>query len=506
MSNRLATFRRYRQDIFAFSRDIIGLPLRPYQTKWAQYLIDVIAGRRSETITVEMPRQSGKNEVSSVCEVWALARYGKAGGTIVKCAPTWKPQIINSMLRFDQRSGMAMERLPFLRIAGSQGYIKKCGRAELHFLSAGPNANVVGATASLLMEVDECQDVKAEVYQKSFSPMRASTGAPLVAYGTTWDETSLLEQFKASVQEGRAKGKIFRILPDEVAAANPAYGAFVDAEVARLGRDHPLIKTQYFLELLPNAGRMLKRQQLLLMHGEHARRERRTNERQIVAGLDFAGADEATGDLSSLMTQSSRDSVALTVGAVDWVRIVEKMPPVPHVSILARYEWVNVNPVSLHNTLYEILWQRWKVDRCHCDATGIGSTSTAFLAGAINGKNYNDERIVAKAFDSAWSTQSELAFNYLAAVNGTHLIDYAANYDIMQTAYSDIAPAEDPDKHAWWQRAHARLEAKPSKRVRAYVPEAEGHDDLLISEMLMVDAAYAAGQPLTRRKAKSREY
>ena len=206
------------------------------------------------------------------------------------------------------------------------------------------------------------------------------------------------------------------------------------------------------------------------------------------------------------MTQSSRDSVALTVGAVDWVRIVEKMPPVPHVTVLARYEWVNVNPVSLHSTLYEILWQRWKVDRCHCDATGIGSTSTAFLAGAINGKNYNDERIVAKAFDSAWNTQSELAFNYLAAVNGTHLIDYAANYDIMQTAYSDIAPADDPDKHAWWQRAHARLEAKPSKRVRAYVPEAEGHDDLIISEMLMVDAAYAAGQPLTRRKATSREY
>ena len=39
------------------------------------------------------------------------------------------------------------------------------------------------------------------------------------------------------------------------------------------------------------------------------------------------------------------------------------------------------------------------------------------------------------------------------------------------------------------------MEARPSRRVRAYVPEDEGHDDLLIADMLMVDAAYNAGQP-----------
>ena len=37
------------------------------------------------------------------------------------------------------------------------------------------------------------------------------------------------------------------------------------------------------------------------------------------------------------------------------------------------------------------------------------------------------------------------------------------------------------------------------KRFRAYVPEDEGHDDLLIADMLLVDAAYSAGLPRTMK-------
>jgi hypothetical protein len=79
-------------------------------------------------------------------------------------------------------------------------------------------------------------------------------------------------------------------------------------------------------------------------------------------------------------------------------------------------------------------------------------------------------------------------------------------FDILQVATSDAPDPHDVDKHAWWQRGHARLMAKPNQRVKAYVPSNEGHDDMLLSELLMVDAAYAAGVPQERRKAKSKEY
>ena len=41
-------------------------------------------------------------------------------------------------------------------------------------------------------------------------------GAPIVAYGTTWTDSTLLETFKADVIEGRTAGRVFRVLPEVV--------------------------------------------------------------------------------------------------------------------------------------------------------------------------------------------------------------------------------------------------------------------------------------------------
>lgn len=485
-----------------FSRDVVGLPLYAYELEWANYIVDVVNDQRTEVVVVEMPRQSGKNETSAQVEGAILAKLARRGGNIVKCAPTWKPQIVNSKERFEARAAMIRQRLPFLDFKPSQGYKVKCGMAGISFLSADPNASVVGDTASLLLEVDEAQDIVQDKFNKDFAPMRASTGAPLVLYGTTWTDDTLLEQFKRAVLEGRTAGKVFRVLPETVGEANPRYWDFVESEIARLGsRDHPFIRTQYFLEPLATAGRMLKREHLELMIGGHARQTQRGNEAQIVAGLDFAGADEAA-TLVSLGGQSARDSVALTVGAVDWQSIVfgpaadggQRNDLVPSVRILARYEWVNVNPVTLHSALYELLANKWKVDRVHCDATGIGATSTAFLAAALN-KN-GRERVGSRTFDGGWATHTELAFQYLATVLGGRLQDYrASDFDPVAVAGAESVDAADVDRHGWWQRGHAKLQGKPGQKVRAYVPSNEGHDDLLVAEMLLVDAAYQVGRP-----------
>ena len=42
------------------------------------------------------------------------------------------------------------------------GHIVRLGKARQIFLSAEPNANIVGNTAHILMEVDETQDVGNE--------------------------------------------------------------------------------------------------------------------------------------------------------------------------------------------------------------------------------------------------------------------------------------------------------------------------------------------------------
>jgi hypothetical protein len=461
--------------------------------------VQVVAERRNEAVVVEMPRQSGKNETSAQVEVALLARFAAQGGAVVKCAPTWKPQIVNSKLRFEARARAVERKLAFLKFKPTMGYMYRCGQALIQFLSAAPDANVVGATASLLLEVDEAQDVSVAKFDKDFAPMRASTSAPMALYGTPWTDDTLLELTKLAILEGRMRGRIFQVSPEAVAAANPAYGEHVDAEVRRLGREHPLVKTQYFLELLAAQGRLLSMQQLQLMVGEHGPRDKRTGEKWIVAGLDFAGADEDPSltlpGSGRELSYGGRDSVALTVGEVRMVRVMEGLE-LPEVRMLARYEWTNVNPVSLHTTLYRLLWQVWKVDRVHCDATGIGATGTALLAAGLNKGGW--ERVAGVTFDSAWQTHTRLAFNYLAAVNGSRLLDYrpqnverrTQNGDPLAVARQPEPPA-DVDGLAWWQRGHGRLRGRPGQRVKVEVPANEGHDDLLISELLLVDAALA---------------
>lgn len=493
---RRAAYRRIQADVAEFSEHVLAMPLRGYQLPWAREIYQAAMARETRAIVVEMARQSGKNETAAQIEVALLAANGGRGGDIVKTAPTWKPQIVNSKRRFEARARQAKQRLSFLNFRGTQGYIIECGNASIQFLSAGPQADVVGATASIMLEVDEAQDVNAAKYDKDFAPMRASTGAPVALYGTAWTTDTLLARFAANVQEGRLAGSYHRVPWDIVAAEVPAYGAFVESEIARLGIDHPLIRTQYLLIPLESGGYMLTDQQLRQMIGQHPRRAQRTDETQIVVGIDFAGADEAAGSIEMLLASGgTRDSVAVTVAGVQWRPIVPgETARWPYIQILDRYEWTNVRPDAVHSALVDIIDYKWQADRVHTDATGIGETSTAFLRAAVA---RGQGRIHGQKFDGGWSTHTRLAFNLIAQINAGLIQDYAPGAgDPLQWARQDgQPPAADVTARAWHQRGHARLEARPGQRVRAYVPEDEGHDDLLIADMLAVDAALAGAPP-----------
>lgn len=486
----MAELGRIKGSARLWNREIMQMPLYPYQEQWAQHVLAAALNGRTETIIVEMPRQSGKNETSAKLEVQLLAGARRARKTIVKAAPTNKPQTEQSKLRFADLAQQAERRLRRygLVFKPSLGYRFECGRAAIAFLSAQVNANVVGATANLLLEIDEAQDVQSAKYYKDFDPMRASTGAPLVMYGTTWTDDTLLERNKQMVLDNPRLGKAYRVTPDQVAEAMPGYGPFVDAKVAQLGRHHPLVATQYFLEPLQNRGRALPRATLAAMTGTHGRRAQRTDEPLIVAGLDFASADESSAELSSLMTTSKRDSTALTIGAAWWDERHDY--PELRIDVLERYQWLNVHPVTLRSQLLAILDGRWQVNRIHCDNTGVGSMLTLELGRYLDSNK--SIRLVGVTFDAAWNAQSRLAGSYLALAQTGRLKDYATRADALNVAYQDAEPDEETAR-AWWQRAHARLEGRESDRFRLYVPDSEGHDDLLISELLMVDAAHALG-------------
>ncbi|GAH68639.1 unnamed protein product, partial [marine sediment metagenome] len=76
------------------------------------------------------------------------------------------------------------------------GYIIALGNARQIFLSAEPSSSVVGHTADILLELDESQDVSKEKYSKEFRPMGSSANVTTLHYGTTWDDSTLLEEIK----------------------------------------------------------------------------------------------------------------------------------------------------------------------------------------------------------------------------------------------------------------------------------------------------------------------
>ena len=75
-------------------------------------------------------------------------------GKMVKAAPTFNPQALVSLRRLRDRLG-GFAAMAQASGGWRAGTLCELGRAQQTFLSAEPTANVVGATADTLLELDE---------------------------------------------------------------------------------------------------------------------------------------------------------------------------------------------------------------------------------------------------------------------------------------------------------------------------------------------------------------
>lgn len=217
---------------------------------------------------------------------------------IIKCAPTSDPQAVLSLERLKECLNTHGFRSLHRAAPGNRLRVYD---SQALFLSAEDSASVVGHTAHLL-EVDEAQDVSREKFYKDFRPMGAATNATCVLYGTTWDDSTLLEEVKQQnleLERNDGVKRHFRCDWEEVAKYNPDYLEYVEGERARLGADHPLFLTQYRLLPIRGGGRLFTPQQRAQMQGHHPRRHLPEAGRHYVAGLDLAGEETEQSLLTS---------------------------------------------------------------------------------------------------------------------------------------------------------------------------------------------------------------
>jgi hypothetical protein len=147
------------------------LRLRGYQKEVADRIIESVRSQQGDTIVVQFPRQSGKNELQAQVEAYLLFVFSLGEAEMVKVSPTWKPQTLNAMRRLER---VLCHNLVTRRFWEKEsGYIYRLGNARIFFLSGSPTTSVVGATASVLLQCDEAQDIQTAKWDKDFSPMAA---------------------------------------------------------------------------------------------------------------------------------------------------------------------------------------------------------------------------------------------------------------------------------------------------------------------------------------------
>lgn len=467
---------RSLRDVAVFARVFGGVTLRRYQRDAAQALLDAVYRGEGGSFAFMFPRQSGKNEIQAHLETLLLVAYSLKGGEIIKISPTYKPQSLHAMRRLER---VLQNNLILRRVWKKEnGHIFRIGKARVIFLSAEPAAHIAGATASLLLQVDEAQEVQIAKFDKDIAPMAASTNAVQALWGTAWTGTTLLARelrTARALQAADGVQRTFVLTAEQVAAEVPSYRRHLQMQVLRLGRNHPAVRTQYFSEELDTSSGMFPPPRLALMRGDHLMQSP-----PGIPGLpcalliDVAGEDEsAAGDSSQalLRTTAARDATALTVVQVDI-----NPQGLPLYRVVQRYLWVGLKHTDLYAQVLSLA-ELWYARCLVVDATGVGAGFTSFLRAQLG------ERVIPFVFSAA--SKSALGWDFLSIVDSGRFQDHRP---LLSPPFPDLqAEFWRQCSYCTYQVSHA-----PARHMRWGVSDgtrhlATGepvHDDLLISAAL----------------------
>ena len=451
------------------------ITLRDYQIDPFLAILKSIKDKAGRSFVVMFPRQSGKNELQAQLESYLLCLYMLHGAEIVKVSPTWKPQTLNAMRRLERvLETNHLTRHDFLK---ESGYIFRFCTSRIYFFSGQPRSNIVGATANVLLEVDEAQDILPSKFDKDIAPMAASTNATRVFWGTAWTSRTLLARElaaarKAEKQDGERR--VFVLTAEDVRAEVPAYGDFVDGQVKRLGRQHPMVKTQYFSEEIDSEGGLFPPERCALMQGKHLPGAAPAAGKLYAMTLDVAGEDEAiiadpedlAGDVE--LANPKRDSTALTIFEVDLASVDDPLIAKPTYKTVYRREWVGIKHSNLYGEIKAIA-ELFEIRYLVVDATGVGAGLCSFLAASLG------EKVI--PFEFNVSTKSALLWDFLGIIDSGRFKEYAGS---------------DPTFQEQVSMCEFEILPGPQKRVKWGVPDGTRspttgelvHDDLLISAAL----------------------
>jgi hypothetical protein len=463
------------------------LELRSYQRDILSAVIDSIRSKSGHSFVIVLARQTGKNELQAQLFTYLLAVLSRFDLNMVSVSPCFAPQGFTAMARLEK----VLSRNLFTRgiWKRSHGHRYSVGSSRVTFLSGHPHSHVVGETAHLLLSVDEAQDISSSHFDKIFAPMAAAHNATRVFWGTTWTSHTLLaREMRRARRREKIDGlrRLWVVPADEVAREVPSYAQFLQTEIDHLGRNHPIVRSQYFCEEVDTQVGMFNAARRLLMQADQPPQTSPSPFAALANGegrggvaflLDVAGQDEArfrgspssgTGNLEdeAPLVNLGRDSVSLTIATIDTGSLETLQAPTYR--FVNRQQWTGLNHLKVFGILKNLV-ESWNPQYIVVDATGVGEGLWAMLDKAF------PTRVLPVKFSSV--VKSEIGWRYLAIIETGRLHDCCltdpvrAQYDSCQ---SEILPG-------------------PGKLLRWGVPEGtRGTDgDLVHDDYVLADALIA---------------
>lgn len=412
--------------------------LRSYQAEALRTIFDAVMAGKGGRFAVTFPRQSGKNETQAQLEAAVMAASLWRGGNIIKILPTEKNQGRISTERLAgvlQLNGDGYRpprgyrpRLPFKTKKDEIIY----GTAKLRCLSASPNAAIVGATADLMLEVDEAQLVPADKFDREAAPMAASTNAVQVFWGTAWDDQTLLSrETRLAHLDGDKDGRkhVFTTTCVEVGKEVPEYAEFVKGQIERLGREHPAVRTQFFCEEITELTSMFTADRIIKMKGDHDPLYGPEKDRCYVFLIDVAGSDELTP--SSKKANGFSDRRDATV-----VTICDVYLPEDKTYDKKNFVWKVVARRLYRNTRTELLEKelcgeidRWKPHKIIIDHSGMGAMLSDILIGKYKRKVF--------PIDITAPNKTKMAWDFLSMVDTGRWVEYkGTELEVLQSGFT----------------------------------------------------------------------
>jgi hypothetical protein len=481
-------------DMERFSSLVLRRPLRHYQLEPLRAIVDSVLNRKGLEFLLIFPRQSGKNEAVAQLLVYLLNILQRVGGNIVYGATG--DGLGLGIGRLEERLDNAWNADRWTKRVRPT---RRClGKAAVVLVSSHPMASARGQTAHWLLILDETQDQVGSHIEAVFTPMRAANNATALYIGTVKLTTDYLWVKKLELERETARDGIQRVWmvhPDQVTAENAAYQQFLDAQIRKHGRHHPIIASEYFLEPIDGAGGLFDARRQHLMRGSHPRiRDPETRRPPLyVATLDVGGQDEAATDPIAQLAHPGRDYTVATVFRVVWSPLGVYAPGPTYEALdvfvdhgSRHFEDQPGRPALVHRLAAWL--QSWQIGHLVGDESGVGQGVMSWLAAALGA-----QRVTGYQF-AGTGKKAQLGSLFLSLIE-THRFQYWTG------------DQDEPGSDGWWfwqQVAACRYEVPPDGRFerdlrwevpashRTALPGGRGptqptHDDRLLSAALVAE-------------------